>query len=145
MIGWAPRALIVIGLVLSTYFIGMAEGNKRASVKCAGEQSAQLIRFQGERDAIQQKLNESAQKWAEDQKRSESLAASTVDSLTESGIRLRVKLADATIEATQGYNRGVTDGRAELHRETAEGLVRVAQDADRHVKALQDALKEVTQ
>lgn len=141
----ALKYLLVLGAVLSIYFMGLKDGKHEATLKCAGEQASELIRIQGERDDIQAKLNETARKWAEDKAWTESAASSTVDRLTESGVRLRVKLADATVEAVQGYNRGLTDGRAELHRETAEALIGITQDADRHVKALQDSLKEVTQ
>lgn len=141
----ALKILLVLGAALSIYFMGLKDGKHVATLKCAGEQSSELIRIQGERDDIQAKLNETARKWAEDQKRSQSAATITVDRLTESGVRLRVKLADATVEAVQGYNRGKSDGRAELHRETSEALIGITQDADRHVKALQDSLKEVTQ
>lgn len=141
----ALKFLLVLGAVLSIYFMGLKDGKHSATLKCAGEHSSELIRIQGERDDIQAKLNETAKAWAEDQARSKGIASGTVDRLTQSGVRLRVKLADATIEAVQGYNRGVTDGRAELHRETSEALIGITQDADRHVKALQESLKEVTQ
>lgn len=141
----ALKFLLVLGAVLSIYFMGLKDGKHSATLKCAGEHSSELIRIQGERDDIQAKLNETAKGWAEDQARSKSIASGTVDRLTQSDVRLRVKLADATIEAVQGYNRGVTDGRAELHRETSEALIGITQDADRHVKALQESLKEVTQ
>lgn len=141
----ALKFLLVLGAVLSIYFMGLKDGKHSATLKCAGEQASELVRIQGERDDIQAKLNETAKAWAEDQARSKSIASGTVDRLTQSDVRLRVKLADATIEAVQGYNRGVTDGRAELHRETAEALIGITQDADRHVKALQESLTEVTQ
>lgn len=140
----ALKFLLVLGAVLSIYFMGLKDGTHSATLKCAGQQSSELIRIQGERDEIQEVLNETARNWAEDQARSESIAHGTVDRLAESNVRLRVKLADATVEAVQGYNRGQSDGRAELHRETSEALIRITQDADRHVKALQDSLKEVT-
>lgn len=141
----ALKILLGLGAILLVYFTAYKDGNHDATLKCAGEQSSELIRIQGERDDIQAKLNETARKWAEDQKRSQSSSASTVDRLTESNVRLSVKLADATVEAVQGYNRGVSNGRAELHRETSEALIGITQDADRQVKALQDSLKEVTQ
>lgn len=141
----ALKFLLVLGAVLSIYFIGLKDGKHDATLKCAGEYSSELLRIQGERDDIQAKLNETARKWAEDQKGSKSAASSTVDRLTQSNVRLSVKLADATVEAVQGYNRGKSDGRAELHRETSEALIGITQDADRHVKALQESLKEVTQ
>lgn len=141
----ALKFLLVLGAVLSIYFMGLKDGKHDATLKCAGQQSSELIRIQGERDDIQAKLNETAKGWAEDQARSKSIASGTVDRLTQSDVRLRVKLADATVEAVQGYNRGKSDGRAELHRETAEALIGITQDADRHVKALQESLKEVTQ
>lgn len=141
----ALKILLVLGAALSIYFMGLKDGKHDATLKCAGEQSSELVRIQGERDDIQAKLNKTARAWAEDQKRSQSSASSTVDRLTESNVRLSVKLADATVEAVQGYNRGVSNGRAELHRETSEALIGITQDADRHVKALQESLKEVTQ
>lgn len=141
----ALKILLVLGAVLSIYFMGLKDGKHVATLKCAGEQSSEIVRIQGERDEIQAKLNETAKNWAEDQARSEGTARGTVDRLTESNVRLRVKLADATIEAVQGYNRGQSDGKAELHRETSEALIRITQDADRQVEALQDTLREVTQ
>ena len=141
----ALKFLLVLGAVLSIYFMGRNDGNHSATLKCAGEQSSEVIRIQGERDELQAKLDARAKTWAEDQKGSEGAARRTVDRLTESNVRLRVKLADATVEAVQGYNRGKSDGRAELHRETSEALIGITQDADRHVKALQESLKEVTQ
>lgn len=141
----ALKFLLVLGAVLSIYCIGLKDGKHDATLKCAGEYSSELIRIQGERDEIQGRLNEIARNWAEDKARTESAASSTVDRLAESDVRLRVKLADATVEAVQGYNRGKSDGRAELHRETSEALIGITMDADRHVKALQDSLKEVTQ
>lgn len=141
----ALKFLLVLGAVLSIYFMGLKDGKHSATLKCAGEYSSELLRIQGERDEIQAELDQTARNWAEDQARSESLAASTVDRLAESHVRLRVKLADATIESVQAYNRGVHDGTAELHRETSEALVRITQDADRQVTALQDSLRAVTQ
>lgn len=141
----ALKILLVLGAVLSIYFMGLKDGNHSATLKCAGEQSSEVIRIQGERDELQAKLDARAKTWAEDQKGSEGAARRTVDRLTESNVRLRVKLADATVEAVQGYNRGQSDGKAELHRETSEALIRITQDADRQVEALQDTLREVAQ
>lgn len=139
------RIAMVVALVLGGFLYGNLHGSSNATLKCAGEQASQIATIQGERDAIQEKLNETAKAWAEDQKRSKGAASSTVDRLTESNVRLSVKLADATIAEVQAHNRGLADGRAELHRETAEALIGITQDADRQVKALQDSLKEVTQ
>lgn len=138
------RIAMVVALVLGGFLYGNSLGSSRATLKCAGEQASEVIRIQGERDAIQEKLNETSRLWAEDQARSKSTARSTVDRLRESNVRLSVKLADATIAEVQAHNRGLTDGRAELHRETSEALIGITQDADRQVKALQDSLKEVT-
>ena len=139
------RIAMVAALVLGGFLYGNSHGSSTATLKCAGEQASEVTRIQGERDAIQAKLNETAKAWAEDQKRSKGTAASTVDRLTESNVRLSVKLADATVAEVQAHNRGLADGRAELHRETAEALIGITQDADRQVKALQESLKEVTQ
>ncbi|WYW00679.1 Rz-like spanin [Pseudomonas phage vB_PpuP-Vasula] len=141
----ALKILLVLGAVLSIYFMGLKDGKHDATLKCAGEHSSELIRIQGERDDLQEKLNARAQTYAEDQARAEGSAHGTADRLAQSNVRLRVKLADATVEAVQGYNRGVSDGKAELHRETSEALIRITQDADRQVEALQDTLREVTQ
>ncbi|AWH14585.1 endopeptidase [Pseudomonas phage 22PfluR64PP] len=141
----ALKILLVLGAVLAFGWFAREDGKDVATLKCAGEHSSELLRIQGERDEIQAKLNSTAKAWAEDQARSKSIASGTVDRLAQSDVRLRVKLADATIEAVQGYNRGKSDGRAELHRETSEALIGITQDADRHVKALQESLKEVTQ
>lgn len=139
------RIAMVLVLIVSGYFVGRSDGTSAATLKCAGEQSSEVIRIQGERDEIQSKLDATAKAWAEDQARSKGTASGTVDRLLESNVRLSVKLADATVAEVQAHNRGLADGRAELHRETAEALIGITQDADRQVKALQESLKEVTQ
>lgn len=139
------RLAMVAALVLGGFLYGNSHGSSAATLKCAGEQSSEVIRIQGERDEVQAKLDATAKAWAEDQKRSKGTASSTVNRLTESNVRLSVRVADATVAEVQAHNRGLADGRAELHRETSEALIGITQDADRQVKALQDSLREVTQ
>lgn len=142
------RIVLVLGLILggtlTGYLTGRSGGSAAATLKCAGEQASEVTRIQGERDEIQTQLNEVSARWAASQKGAQGTASGTVDRLTESNVRLRVKLADTTIEAVQGYNRGKSDGKAELHRETSEALIELTQDADRQVEALQDSLRAVT-
>lgn len=140
----ALKFLLGLGAVLLIVTLIWKDGEQSATLKCAGERSSELIRIQGERDEIQKELDRVSANWAEGQARAQSTASGTVDRLAESNVRLRVKLADATIEAVQGYNRGITDGKAELHRETSEALIQLTQDADRQVEALQDSLRAVT-
>lgn len=138
------KALVVLGAVLSVYWMGVLKGEQNGATKALNDHVVELRRIEKERDDVQAELNQTARNWAEDQARSESTARSLADRLAESGIRLRVKTADATRAEVEGYNRGVSDGKAELHRETSEALIRITQDADRHVQALQDTIKEVT-
>lgn len=141
----AKKALIVLLSVLVTFGWGYRKGAEHERGVVAQAHLDEVQRIEKERDDVQAELNQTARNWAEDQARSESLARGTADRLAESDVRLRVKLADATRAEVQGYNRGRSDGKAELHRETSEALIRITQDADRQVEALQKVIKEVTQ
>lgn len=141
----AKNALIVLLSVLVTFGLGYRKGAEHERGVVVQAHLDEVQRIEKERDNVQAELNQTARNWAEDQARSESLARGTADRLAESDVRLRVKLADATRAEVQGYNRGRSDGKAELHRETSEALIRITQDADRQVEALQKVIKEVTQ
>lgn len=141
---YALKFLLVLGCVLSIYFMGLKDGVHKEYTRLTELHQTETKRLKEARDEVQSKLDGIAKRHAEDAQRSESLAAGTVAELRDRGIRLSVKLANTKREAVEAYNRGLTDGRAELHPETAEALVRITQDADRHVKALQETLREVT-
>lgn len=135
---------MTLGLVVGAYLWGNSDGSHEATLKCAGEQASETLRIQGERDDLQAQLNESARKWAEEKQRSEGNAARIVDGLRSDGIRLSVKLADATVASVEAHNRGLSDGRAELHQETAEALIGLTTEADATVAALQEQLLILT-
>lgn len=138
------RIVLSLAVLIGAYFVGSSNGTASATLKCAGQESARILTIQGERDELQDKLNASARKWAEDKQRSEGNAARTVNDLRSNGISLSVKLADATVASVEAHNRGLADGRAELHQETAEALIAITQDADATVHALQEQLLILT-
>lgn len=135
--------LVMLSLLLA-YKVGYGDAETETTRRLYEAHRIETQRLKEARDATQEKLNAFAKDFAEGSQRSESIAAGTVSELRDRGIRLSVQLADSKREAVEGYNRGLADGRAELHPATAESLVRITQDADRQVKALQETLKAVT-
>lgn len=136
--------LLVVALMLA-YKAGVSDGTERTTKSLAEAHRIETERLKEARDDTQAELDTTARNWADAQARSEEHAAGTVAALRRDGVRLSVQLADRTVESVQAYNRGVTDGRAELHPATAEALVRITEDADRQVTALQDSLRAVAQ
>lgn len=136
--------MILVALMLA-YKVGVWDERESTTKRLYEAQSVHTKELQEVRDETQRKLSAVASDYAVAQKESEEHAAGTVAALRRDGVRLSVQLADRTIESVQGYNRGLADGRAELHPATAEALVRITEDADRQVKGLQDSLKAVTQ
>lgn len=135
--------LVLLALMLA-FKVGVGEGRAEATHELTEAHKLETKRLKEARDEVQAELDATARNWASDQARSAELSAGAVADLRSRGIRLSVQLADRTREAVEGYNRGLADGRAELHPETAESLIRITQDADRQVKALQDSLRAVT-
>lgn len=97
------------------------------------------------RQALQQELRVSAQVYLEALKINEDTAADTISKHLSDNKRLRVRL-DSTRAECSGSSSAGSDAyvRADIHRETAEALIRITQDADSHVKALQDTIKLLT-
>lgn len=124
--------------------VGISKGREYEQGVVAQAHLREVQRIEKERDDVQAKLNETATQWVKDKARIPSTASGIVDRLAESDVRLRVKLADATVAEVQGYNRGRADGTAEIHRETAEALIAITAEADATVSALQAVVKEVT-
>ncbi|BAO20714.1 Rz-like spanin [Pseudomonas phage PPpW-4] len=141
--------LIRVGAFLAALFIsyqlGVSEGTAETTQRLAESHRIETQRLKEARDETQSELDATARNWAAAAAESEKHAAGTVATLRRDGIRLSVQLADRTIESVEGYNRGLADGRAELHPETATALVRITEDADRQVKALQETVRAVTQ
>lgn len=144
MIESVKKAAVVLLAVLSVYWMGYFKGEQAEQARAHTAHLEDIKRLEEERDGLQAEVTKIAREWAESKEGSESAARSTADRLAESDVRLRVKLADAKRSEVEGYNRGLADGKAELHRETAEALIRITQDADRQVEALQKTIKEVT-
>lgn len=138
------RLGLMVAALLLAYKVGVGEGVTKTTQRLTEAHRIETQRLKEARDETQSELDSTARNWALAQAESEKHAAGTVATLRRDGIRLSVQLADRTREAVEGYNRGLTDGRAELHPATAEALVRITEDADRQVKALQDTVKAVT-
>lgn len=90
------------------------------------------------RQALQQELRVSTQVYLEALKINEDTAADTISKHLSDNKRLRVRLSDSRAECSgSSSDRPDAYVRADIHRETAEALIRITQDADSHVKALQ--------
>lgn len=96
-----------------------------------------------ERLVLQNALAEASEAFSKEIRDSKRLADNTIAKYVADGKRLRVKLASKvpTKCSTGSDSRQELDGRAELHGETATALVGIAQDADAHVRALQETVR----
>lgn len=139
---------IIAALMLAgcTYF-GYSTGYDKADIQWKETIHEEYITKQQANANTQSALNEISKGYQEDLSQGEADARGRVDAVHKSGKRLRVKLNLTESQLRQcGFE---LDGKAELHRETSEALIRITQDADKHVLALQNTIralqgKEVT-
>lgn len=131
---------IIVALMLAgCTWLGFINGKTHERLKWQEEiQNEYVKKDTANRDA-QGKLNDISTDYQKQLRDSERSAADAVTRITANGTRLRVKL-----NATSAQLREcglLADGKAELHRETSEALIRITQDADAHVEALQGTIR----
>lgn len=129
------KFIIVAAVMAACTYLGYSSGYQSADTKWKETVHADYIAKQEANRITQEALNDISREHQEELAKGQADAASTVDALERTGVRLRVKLKDTGSQL--GECRRESDGKAELHRETSEALIRITQDADKHVSALQ--------
>lgn len=129
-----------------TWYMVETLGNTKADLKEATRELQETRdaynNFETERQTLQQELQVTAQRYLKELKANEDTAANIVAQFTADNKRLRFRLANSSSECSGTSGGGSsTDGRAELHRETSEALIRITTDADSQVKALQGTIR----
>lgn len=131
---------IIAALMLAgCTYLGYSTGYDKADLKWKEVVHNEYVTKEQANKRTQSALNEVSKGYQEDLASNEANAAGVIDGLNASNKRLRVKLASTG--TTEGDRRCFPDGKAELHRETSEALIRITLDADAHVKALQDTVR----
>lgn len=132
--------LVAVGLGL-VYAKGHSDATDSLTLKYQSEQLTALKAQEEERETTQRALAEVSNNWQAYLKESQRTAGRTIDDLRRNGIGLSVALSDATVKCVTGDGRPLTDGRAELRRDSAEFLIGQAQRADAQVRGLQETVK----
>ncbi|QNJ57531.1 Rz-like spanin [Pseudomonas phage PlaquesPlease] len=138
---------LVAGIILFLAALGLAytKGHSDATDKLTIEhQAAQLAaarQLEVERETTQRTLADISKNWQDYLKASSSTAARTLDDLSAAGIGLRVKLNDALVSCVKRDGGQLTDGRADLHKDTSRFLIEQAQRADAQVRGLQETVR----
>lgn len=134
--------LVLTGLGV-TYTAGYTSGTAKVNAAHTKELKEALEEKEKIREDYQQYQTGREEQWRKESQMVASAASGIVDDLHSRNIRLSVKLADVTVASVTDSNQCRADGRAELHRETAEFLIGEAQRADSQVKALQDTVRNL--
>jgi hypothetical protein len=132
--------LFTAGVFASGYHFG-GSSERTEALKTLNENQQN---WEAKRNELQEIITVSSKAFAERQAQAEGTANRTLADLRSGNIKLRVKLADATIASLQSCSGAISDGRAELHPATAQALVRITQDADSQVQALQEIVRGLT-
>lgn len=136
--------LVAAGVGLS-YCKGHEDATNELTISHQAEQIAAARQLEAQREATQLALNTQSNAWQAHLAKSKELADRTIADLRSRGIRLQVKLNDSIVSCITSDGRSITDGRAELHPDTAGFLVEQAQRADAQVKGLQGVIKALQQ
>lgn len=140
---------VVLAWALGTAWLVDSLVHNRADLRVTQQELKEVqnahTELTAKRQALQQELRVSTQVYLEALKINEDTAADTISKHLSDNKRLRVRLSDSRAECSGSSSVG-SDAyvRADIHRETAEALIRITQDADSHVKALQDTVKLLT-
>jgi hypothetical protein len=140
LFGALAGVLFSAGLVATGWHFG-ASSERADALKTLNENQ---LTWEAKRNELQDIITVSSAAYAERQAQSEGTANRTLADLRSGNIKLRVKLADATIASLQSCSGAIVNGRAELHPSTAQALVRITQDADSQVQALQEIVRGLT-
>lgn len=98
------------------------------------------------RAEMQGALQKAASVYSEELRSNAATASSTIDGYIAINKRLSVQLKTVSNTTSAGScsSGSELNARAELHPETAKDLIGVTMDADSHVKALQETIKQLT-
>lgn len=132
--------LVAVGLGL-VYAKGHSDATDSLTLKYQSEQLEAIQALEVERETTQRTLADLSNKWQGHLKESQGLADRTINDLRGNGIRLSVALSDATVRCVSSDGRPLSNGRAELHPDASQFLVREAQRADAQVTYLQGVVK----
>lgn len=138
LIAKALGVFLILGL---TFSLGYSYRDNKADQEALIAQNNYLKQLNVERQSFQGALDEISGAWQAQVQKTQFDADRAIADLRRTGIRLRVKLADATVCTVTGSCGPNTDGSAELHPEASGFLIGEAKRADAQVKALQDVVK----
>lgn len=142
-------ALIVVLMATVGFFaktLSDTRGDLKTSQKALQEVTANYEYTKQQREDLQTAIQQTAQFYIKELQDNELRANDIISEHIANAKRLSVKLAaTANGSPTDSNCIGLSsNGRAELHRETAESLVGITLDADAKVRALQDVIKQLT-
>lgn len=138
LIAKAVGALLVLVL---TFTLGYQVRDSKANRESLQAQLTYTTQLEEARKGMQEAMNDLSTKWLAHQKGAKEQAAGTVSRLTDAGITLRVRLADAKVASVLDSNRREPYVTAELHGDTSRFLIGEAQRADTQVTLLQEAIR----
>lgn len=142
-------ALIVVLMATVGFFaktLSDTRGDLKTSQKALQEVTDNYEYTKQQREDLQTAIQQTAQFYIKELQDNELRANDIISEHIANAKRLSVKLAaTANGSPTDSNCIGLSsNGRAELHRETAESLVGITLDADAKVRALQDVIKQLT-
>lgn len=135
---WGLLVLAGLGLV---YAKGHSDATDSMTLKIQEDQLTAARLLEEERATTQRTLADLSKNWQAHLATSKASANRTIDDLRGNGVRLSVALSDATVRCVTGDGRSLSNGRAELHKDTSEFLIGEAQRADAQVTYLQGVVK----
>lgn len=135
---WGLLVLAGLGLV---YAKGHSDATDSLTLEYQTQQLAAARQLEVERETTQRALADVAKNWQDYLSTSKASADRTIAGLRSDGIRLQVKLNDSIVSCVKRDGGSITDGRAELHPDTARFLIEQAQRADAQVTALQETVR----
>ena len=133
------KFIMIAATLAASAYLGYSNGYDKADSKWKETVHNEYIKQSDANRITQEKLNDISGDYQEELAQGETDAARRVDAVYQSGKRMRVKLN--LTEAQLSHCGFELDGKAELHRETSEALIRITQDADKHVEALQKTVR----
>lgn len=136
------KKLVPVGIAAALFMGGWQLGHDAADSTWKEKVNNEYITKVQASSATQRELSELSASYQAKLAASEKNAARTLDDVRSSGERLRVKLKAAERQL-DGNGRCVIDGKAELDDETAKSLIRITQDGDAQIEALQETIRKL--
>lgn len=136
------KAAAPVVLVLALFAGGYETGRKQADSKWEAKINHEYITKVEAGRNTQRQVSIVSTDYQAKLAKSEEDARGTLDALRSDNKRLRVKVK-STSGTVSGDSGCVFNGKAELDDSTAESLIRITQDGDKQIEALQETIRKL--